>query len=181
MIRINLLPYLESAKKENLKRQITISAGSFIVFMLILFYIQFALSSSIGNLEKNIKEKEAKLEVLKKKLGDIEVYKKDIRELEQKLAVIKGLEQNRLFPVRMLDELAMLVTSRDMWFDKLSGVGAEFRIEGVARDNIIVAKFMKNLELSSFISSVRLVSTSQKEVSGFPLLQFTLACALKKG
>ncbi|MDO8724216.1 MAG: PilN domain-containing protein [Syntrophales bacterium] len=181
MIRINLLPYHERKKKENLKRQITIIAGSFIIFLLALIYIQIALSSSIGTLEKKVKENDDKLVVLTKKLGDIEVFKQDIKEVEQKLSVIKGLEESRFFPVRMLGELAMLTPTKDIWLEKLSETGPELRIEGVARDNVIVARFMKSLEFSSIVSSVSLISTKQTEVSGFKLQQFTLSCVLKKG
>lgn len=181
MIRINLLPYRERIKKENLKRQITIIAGSFIIFLLALIYIQIALSSSIGTLEKKIKESDEKLAVLKKKLVDIEVFKQDIKGVEQKLSVIKGLEESRFFPVRMLDELAMLTPTKDIWLEKLSGTGPELRIEGVARNNVIVARFMKSLEFSSIVSSVNLILTKQTEVSGFKLQHFTLSCTLKKG
>jgi len=181
MIRINLLPYRERIKKENLKRQITIIAGSFIIFLLALIYIQIALSSSIGTLEKKIKESDEKLVVLKKKLVDIEVFKQDIKGVEQKLSVIKGLEESRFFPVRMLDELAMLTPTKDIWLEKLSGTGPELRIEGVATNNVIVARFMKSLEFSSIVSSVSLILTKQTEVSGFKLQHFTLSCTLKKG
>ncbi len=181
MIKINLLPYLETAKKENLKKQIVIIAGSFLIFLLVLAYIQIALTTSIGSLEKKIKEQDDKLVVLTKKLGDIEGFKRDIKDLEQKLAVIKGLEANRLFPVRMLDEFSMLVPTKDVWLEKLTETGTDLRIEGVARNNIIVARFMKKLEFSGIVSSVSLISTKQKDVSGFQLLQFTLSCALKKG
>jgi len=181
MIRINLLPYRETARKENLKQQITIIAGSFIIFFLLLVCLQISLRSSVSTLEKKIKDKEDKLVVLTKKLGDIEVFKKNIKELEQKLAVIKGLEENRLFPVRMMDELAMLVPTKDIWLVKLSETSTDIRLEGVARDNVTVARFMKSLEFSSFVSSVNLVSTKEREVSGFKLQQFTLSCVLKKG
>ncbi|MDP2267679.1 MAG: PilN domain-containing protein [Deltaproteobacteria bacterium] len=181
MIRINLLPYREKAKKENIKRQVTIIAGSFIFFLLILVYLQISLSSSLSTLEAKIKEKDEKLVVLAKKLGDIEGLKRSIKELEQKLSVIKGLEADRFFPVRMLAELAQLVPPKDIWLEKISAVDPGLRIEGVARDNMVVARFMKSLEFSSFVSSVSLVSTKEKEVSGFKLQQFTLSCALKKG
>lgn len=181
MIRINLLPYRETAKKENIKRQIIIIAGSFIILLLILAYLQISLSSSLSTLEAEIKEKDEKLVVLAKKLGDIEGLKRSIKELEQKLSVIKGLEEDRFFPVRMLAELAQLVPQKDIWLEKISEAGSDLRIEGVARDNIVVARFMKSLEFSSFVSSVSLVSTKEKEVSGFKLQQFTLSCALKKG
>ena len=181
MIRINLLPYREKAKKENIKRQITIIAGSFILFFLILVYLQISLSLSLSTLETKIKEKDEKLVVLTKKLGDIEGLKRAIKELEQKLAVIKGLETDRFFPVRMLDELAQLVPQNEIWLEKIAESGSGLRIEGVARDNMVVARFMKSLEFSSFISSVSLVSTKEKEVSGFKLQQFTLSCVLKRG
>jgi type IV pilus assembly protein PilN len=181
MIRINLLPYIEAAKKENLKRQIVLIAGSFVIFLLVLAYIQIWLITGIGTLERKIKEQDDRLVVLTKKLGDIEVYKRDIKELEQKLAVIRGLEENRLFPVRMLDEFSMLVPTKDVWLEKLTETGSDLRIEGVARNNIIVANFMKSLEFSSIVSSVNLISTKEKTISGFQLLQFTLSCALKKG
>lgn len=181
MIRINLLPYREAAKKENLKRQITIIAGSFVVFLLILVFFQTKLSSSVTTLEIKIKEKEDRLVVLTKKLGDIEAFKRDILDLEQKLAVIKGLEEYRLFPVRVLDEMAMQIPAKDMWLEKMTGTGLELKIEGVARNNIAVARFMKNLELSSMVSSVSLSATKQMDVAGLKLQQFTLSCVLKKG
>lgn len=181
MIHINLLPYRETAKKENIKRQVTIIAGSFIIFLLILVYLQISLSSSLSTLEAKIKEKDERLIVLTKKLGDIEGLKRSIKELEQKLSVIKGLEADRFFPVRMLDELAQLVPQKDIWLEKISETGSDLRIEGVARDSMVVARFMKSLELSSIVSSVSLISTKQKEESGFKLQQFTLSCALKKG
>ena len=181
MIRINLLPYHETAKKENIKRQVTIIAGSFIIFLLTLVYIQISISSSLSTLDERIKEKEDRMVVLKKKLGDIEGLKRSIKELEQKLAVIKGLETDRLFPVRMLDELAQLVPPKDIWLIKISETPSELRIEGIARDNMVVARFMKSLELSSIVSSVQLVATKQREEAGFKLQQFNLACTLKKG
>jgi type IV pilus assembly protein PilN len=181
MIRINLLPYREKEKKENLKKQITIIAGSFIFFSLVLVYIQMVVTSSINTLEEKITERDKKLVVLKKTLGDIEGFKRNIKELELKLAIIKGLEGNRFLPVRMLDEISTMVPVQDMWLEKLTQTGTDLRVEGVARNNIIVARFMKNLEYSSIVSSVSLVSTMQKEIAGFPLLQFTLSCTLRKG
>jgi type IV pilus assembly protein PilN len=181
MIRINLLPYREAAKKENIKRQITIIAGSFIVVLLILVFLKISLISSLSTLEAQIKEKDEKLVVLTKKLGDIEGLKRDIKELEQKLSVIKGLEADRFFPVRMLDELAQLVPQKEIWLEKIAETGTGLRIEGVAKDNLVVARFMKSLEFSSFVSSVSLVATKEKEVAGIKLQQFTLSCVLKRG
>ena len=146
MIKINLLPYHEKAKKENISRQISIIAGSFIFFILLLIYVQIQLTSTISNLASQVKEAETTLADLNKKIGDLEKFKTNKKELEQKLAVIHTLEENRLAPVKTLDDLAALVPSKNIWLTKITQKGNNFKIEGVGRDNITVADFMKTIE-----------------------------------
>ena len=165
---------------ENLARQIALIVVSLIAFSLIIGSVQIYLSATIMGLEKDIKKHEARLEELTKIIGDIEIYKKDKDILDRKLGVIDTLEKNRLAPVRMLDELSSLVPSKDIWLEKLTEKGPELTIEGMARNNMAVSYFMKNLEGSSFIKSVDLRSTKEKEVSGVKVQQFVLSCA-KKG
>ena len=95
--------------------------------------------------------------------------------------MINTLEANRIFPVRMLDELNMLVPTKEIWLDKLTETGQALRIEGMARDNGTVALFMKSLEKASFIKSVDLVFSREKDVAGTKLQQFILNCAIKRG
>lgn len=181
MIKINLLPYREKAKVEDLTRQIALIVISFIALILVVGGVQLYVSLTISGLEKDMKQQEGRLAELTKIIGDIERYKKDKEVLERKLAVIDSLEENRLAPVRMLDELSGLVPVKDIWLEKLTEKGSGLSIEGIARNNIAVALFMKNLVGSSFIKSVDLTSTKEKEISGIKLQQFVVSCALKKG
>jgi type IV pilus assembly protein PilN len=181
MIRINLLPYREKEKKANFQSRILFITSSLALFLLVLGGVHFYFSMGISELEQSIKEENAKLVVLNKKVGDINARKRDKQELEQKLKVIKSLESDRLFPVRMLDELTMLVPTRDIWLEKINQTGNELRIEGVARNNDAVARIMKSLEKASFIQAVDLIGTKEKEVSGNKLQQFILTCITKKG
>jgi type IV pilus assembly protein PilN len=181
MIKINLLPYREKEKQENLKQQIVIFSGTLAIFLLIILAVHLYFSRSISDTEMKIREADAKLVVLNKKVGDIEGFKRDKKELEQKLGVINSLEINRLFPVRMLDELNMLVPSKEAWLERITQTGQELRIEGTARDNGTVARFMKNMEKAEFVQSVELVVSREKEVAGVKLQQFILACVIKKG
>jgi type IV pilus assembly protein PilN len=181
MIKINLLPYREKAKKENIARQISIMAGSFVVFILVLILIQFNYITSISGLESRIKDAEATLTTLNKKIGDLENFKKDKRELEQKLGVISTLEENRLAPVKTLDDLAMLVPQKDIWFIKIAQKDNNLSINGIGRDNIAVADFMKIVEKFDPIKSVDLLSSKTKDIAGVTLQEFTFSCVLKKG
>lgn len=181
MIKINLLPYHEKAKKENISRQIFIIAGSFIFFILLLIYVQIQLTSTISNLASQVKEAETALADLNKKIGDLEKFKTNKKELEQKLAVIHTLEENRLAPVKTLDDLAALVPSKNIWLTKITQKGNNFKIEGVGRDNIAVADFMKTIEKFEPIKSVDLVSSKKTEISGITLQLFIFSCVMKKG
>jgi type IV pilus assembly protein PilN len=181
MIKINLLPYREKEKKENLRRQITILSGTLVLVLLIMLAVQLYFSMSISGMETKIRDADARLIVLNKKVGDIEGFKRDKKELEQKLGVINSLETNRLFPVRMLDELNLLVPAKEAWLEKITQTGQDLRIEGMARDNGTVARFMKSVEKAGFVQSVELVVSREKEMAGEKLQQFILTCVMKKG
>jgi type IV pilus assembly protein PilN len=180
MIRINLLPYREKEKKKTFLRLIVLTSGSLVLFLLILVSTYLYFNLSIGDLEKQIREAEVKIVVLNKKVGDAEGFKRDKKMVEQKLAVIKTLESNRLAPVQMLDELYLLVPVKDLWLENLSQRGSDLRIEGMARNNDVVALFMKSLERASFIQTIDLLGTMEKEISGLKLQRFSLACVLQK-
>ncbi len=183
MIRINLLPYREKTNKENLRRLVNILAGVLVLFVLIILAVHLFFIRSIGGLEAEIREADARLIALNKKVGEVEALKRDKKDLEKKLEVIKTLDENRLFPVHMLDEIGRLVPARDMWLEKIleSDNGKELRIEGMARDSITLAGFMKSLEKVGFVRSVDLGVSREQEVSGVKLQQFILNCAIKRG
>jgi type IV pilus assembly protein PilN len=180
MIRINLLPYREREKKEDLTRQIVIIVITFVVFLLVIGSLQLYLSMSISNLEKNVKLQEEELARLTKIIGDIEGYKLSKAILERKLAIISNLEENRLAPVMMLDELTLVVPVKDVWLDKITEKGSDITMEGMARSNIAVALFMKNLAGANFVKTVDLLSTREKEIAGMKLQQFVISCVKKK-
>jgi type IV pilus assembly protein PilN len=180
MIRINLLPYREREKKEDITRQVVIIAITLVVFLSVIASFQLYLSMSISSLEKNIKLQEDRLVDLKKTIGDIEQYKLNKATLERKLAIINNLEENRLAPVMMLDELSLLVPVKDVWLDKISEKGSDITLDGMARNNIAVAHFMKNLSGANFVKTVDLSSTREKEISGMKLQQFVISCAKKR-
>lgn len=181
MIRINLLPYREKEKIEDITRQIMVIGITFVVFVLALGSFHLYLSMSISSLEENITKQQNELDRLNKIILDIDTFKRDKALLEKKIAIINTLEENRLAPVRMLDELTTMVPIKDVWLERLSEKGTAITIEGMARNNIAVAHFMKNLAGSTFIKSVDLVSTKEKEISGIKLQQFIISCVKKKG
>jgi type IV pilus assembly protein PilN len=181
MIKINLLPYREKAKKENLSRQITIIAGLFILFILCLVWLHIYISSQVTSLETKLANSKQSLKVLDEKVGNLEKFKLQKAELELKLSVIGTLEENRLLPVKTLDDLSMLVPPKSIWLTKITQNNDSLTIDGVGRDNIAASDFMKSIENFASIKSVDLVTSKKVEISGITLQQFIFSCKMKKG
>ena len=81
MIKINLLPYHEKEKKENLVRQVSIIIGVFVVFILCLAWLQLWMNSLISDLELQVKDSNTTLTDLNKKIGDLERFKGFLKNL----------------------------------------------------------------------------------------------------
>ncbi len=181
MIRINLLPYHEKAKKESQAKQIVIISGSLFIFLLIVGIVHLWITTSVSSLEKDVKAKEEKIQQLDKLIGEVKTIEAEKQLLEKKLAVIRNLEKNRDYPVRLFADVARQVPNKDVWLDKLIQSGQSLQVEGKARDNFAVVRFIRNMEGSMYIQSVELVSSKQAEISGIKLQHFVLSCVLKSG
>jgi type IV pilus assembly protein PilN len=181
MIKINLLPYHEMVKKENLARQITIIAGLFVLFILCLVWLQLYMVFQVKHLEAKLADSRQTLKILDAKVGDLEKFKQQKDELELKIGVIGTLEENRLLPVKTLDDLSMLVPQKSIWLVKIVQNYDSLTLEGIGRDNIVAADFMKTIENFAPIQSVDLVSSKKVEIAGITLQQFIFSCKMKKG
>jgi type IV pilus assembly protein PilN len=181
MIKINLLPYRESKKQAGVKRHAVLAAAVGVAFLIFVVGIHIFEMTSRADLAKRVQTAETKLQVLSKVAGQIDQVKKDKALLEKKIAIIKNLEENRLKPVLILDDLTALIPPKQIWFSTVSLTENDLRIEGTARDNGAVAQFMKNLERSSFIKSVDLVASKQSLIGAIKLQSFTVSCGLRKG
>lgn len=164
MIRINLLPYWEKGKKEDLRRQVFLLSGSLVLLIIVLSSFYIYIAWSLSRLEAETKMMEKRSAALAKEVGDVEANLKKKRELEQKLAVIEELDNNRRFAVRLFREMSFFTPADSVWLNKVAQKGTEVRLDGYARNNLAVAQFMKNVEKSGFLTGIELVVSKREEV-----------------
>lgn len=180
MIKINLLPYHEIAKKKTYLRQVVFMISGAVVFLLCLVMGYIWMLEVVEAREKELKSKEARLAMLTKMVGEVERIKGEKQALEKKLAVITQLERGRSYTVRLLADVADHVPAGDVWLEKLVQTESKLEIEGKARDNFAVVHLMKNLESSPFINTVELGSSKLVEEAGIKLQQFRITCNLRR-
>lgn len=178
MIRINLLPFREVRKKENIRRQISIFALSVVLLISVMVYAFIMLNKKVKALEtqkQGIKKELTKYKDTTKKIKDI---KKKISEMQTKLDVIRTLERNKQGPVRLLDEIAMAVPKDKLWLNSLKETKGVLLLEGTAMDNETVAFFMTALEDQPHIKTVDLKMAKLRRLKEYKLdlTDFKLEC-----
>jgi type IV pilus assembly protein PilN len=180
MIRINLLPFRSTRKKENIRRQLSIFLLSVILALVAIFGVNFLLGSHVDGLNSRIASTQAELEKYEKINREIEEIKKKLDNLNKKLAVIRELEVNRYEPVRLMDTLSQMLVEKRMWFTALDVKTDVVNISGVAMDDKTVADFMVRLEGCGLFSTVSLKTVRQAEVQKTSLKSFEISCQKKK-
>jgi type IV pilus assembly protein PilN len=201
MIRINLLPYRESRKKESILRQInTFLAVFFIVFVILLYY-NIWLGKKIDDLNTKIKNTKIMLTQAETQSKKVDQIKKELEKLGHKTDVIKSIEKNRRAPVILLENMTKMVAEntsiltpdtladndnkpvKRLWFKSFDASGGKVNIKGIALDNKTIADFMSRLEESKLYNNVNLKTIKQQKVDKLNLKHFEIGyvkASLKK-
>jgi type IV pilus assembly protein PilN len=178
MIRINLLPYRSSRKKETATQQLIIMA---VVFVLALIAIGAVYAITIGKIntaKSEITKSETELAELKKKIGEIDNLKKLQAEVQKKLDILNQLRKGKTGPAIRLALLSDIVKEK-IWLTKYQESDTKVSISGVAYSEELIADFMRGIQSSQQFVDVELQSSEQQELSGIKLKKFEIVCALK--
>lgn len=179
MVKINLLPYHDQQRSESSTRKLIIAGSILAGFLLLIGSIHIYLVMDVNSLEERMKSENENLAALTKAAGEIKQVKIDKKSFEKKLEIIKTLEENRFKPVVLMDEMTTTVPAGQVWLTNLTRSGGTLKVEGIARDNVSIARFMKNLEKTASLKSVDLVASKQSVIASHKLQAFTLSCAMK--
>jgi len=176
MIKINLLSDREAIRKETSRQQVSIFLLSICLLLVVLGGIQFTYSQKKNSVEEQIVAVNRVLAELQTKVGEVEKYKQIKSELEAKLLVIEMLKKGKWWTARLLDNLGETIQEK-MWLSKLTLSGNNLGLEGYAIDHETIARFMRDMEASSYFSNVELRLTEGKDVEGVGMKYFSLVTA----
>lgn len=181
MVKINLLPVKAKQRQYNVVYQLVVGgvvlAGVF-AFCGIWHFLQkreeAGYRADIDSLNKEIAE-------LNRLIGEVKQFEEKKAELERKLGVINSLKDNKVGPVRFLEELSVTIPKK-VWVlsvteSTVPPANHSVNLTGEAISDEIIAEFMTKLEESEYFSNVNLVETrSVGERSGVPIHAFQLNC-----
>jgi len=177
MIKINLLPYRVSKKKETATQQLVIM-GTILVISLVAVGVVYAVTlSKISTAKAEIGRSEEELATLKKKIGEIDNLKKLQAEVQKKLDILNQLRKEKTGPAIRLARMSDIVSER-MWLTRYVESGTTVSISGLAYSEDLIADFMNKIQGSPEFTNVELQVSEQQEVSGVKLKKFDITCAL---
>lgn len=164
MIRINLLPFRATRKKENIRRQISIFLLMLILVIIVTVAINSLMSKKVQALSNKVTARNIELNKYKAINKEIKKIKNQLKVLDQKMYVIKRLELNRKEPLRLLDSMTRIVVEKRMWLTYMSDQNGIVNLKGSAIDEETVADFMRHLEGSGLFARVDLKNIKQTSV-----------------
>ncbi len=172
MIRINLLT-------EKRKKRRAIGPQNMAI---LLIAVNLAAVAVCGSATVWIKGKAAQLRdqsaanqavigALTKKINEINKIDKLNKEFEQRSTLIEALRKNQAAPVRVLDEVGLLIPD-GVWLNALFFKDSTVNIEGTAFSNIDIVSFMDNLKRSADLADVYLEESREGEIDKVKVYQF---------
>lgn len=162
MIRINLLPVKEAQRAIGRRQQLSVAVLGLILAVLAMV-VPYALQGhTLARLDTEIEQLRAQVAKLNQQTREVRDLEKKRKELQAKLKVIEDLNQKRVGPVHILEDLSS-ATPEKLWLLEFTDVNAQATITGLALDNQTIATFMRQLQSSKYFFEVDLVETSQSE------------------
>jgi len=179
MIRINLLPYREEARKARRIQFFSLAAMVAVLGGLVILLGFTALEGYISN-------QQSKNTFLKKEIGALDKQLEEIKRLKEQTAallarkqVIESLQRDRNETVFLLSELAKQIPD-GVYLKSAKQSGASVKLNGLAQSNARVSTLMRNIENSQHLEKPDLVEIKAVLQDGRRMNDFVMNVSLKR-
>lgn len=164
MIRINLLPIREAQQAVGRRRQVAFVILS-VLLALLMMTVPFSLQRRrLNQLDAEVATLRAEIAILNERAKEVRDLDRKRLDLEAKLKVITDLQQKRVGPLRVLEDLST-ATPDKLWLVEFTDVGGAATLTGMALDNQTIATFLRRLLASNYFYDVDLVETAQADLA----------------
>lgn len=165
MIRINLLPHREEAKKARREQFIVLAALVSVLGALIVFAGYTLIGGAISNQESKNDFLKREIAQLDKQLEQIKRLKEQTQALLARKQVIENLQRDRGETVYLLSELVSQVPE-GIYLKSLKQEGLKVNITGYAQSNARISALMRNLESSPWLENPQLIESKAVVLNG---------------
>ena len=182
MIRVNLLPHREEARKRR-QQQFGLLAGiSFVIGALVAGAVWLFLDQQVTQQQANVAYMKGEIAKLDKQIEEIRKIREETASLLAKKQVVEGLQSNRSEPVQLLDQLLRQLPE-GVYLKNVKQTGAKVSVSGYAQSNARVSTLMRNLGASPYLENPELVeikAVPSPDKSGNRVNEFNMNIHIKR-
>ena len=182
MIRVNLLPHREEARKRR-QQQFGVLAGiSLAIALLVAGAVWIFLDQQVTQQQTNVAYMKGEIAKLDKQIEEIRKIREETASLLAKKQVVEGLQSNRSEPVQLLDQLLRQLPE-GVYLKNIKQVGPKVNISGYAQSNARVSTLMRNLGASPYLENPELVEIKAAQApdkSGSRINEFNMNISIKR-
>ncbi len=181
MIKINLLPREERARRAPIKPTFILAGIGVGIVLLAMAYGWYWLNGEVGRLQTAILQTQADLKRFEELAKQVDRYREEKKRLEEKIKIIDALVAAQGGPVRLLDEVSKALPN-EVWLTALNRTGKRLEISGIAFSNFNIAALMTNLgKASDLVSNVDLVISEKATIEEVAVERFIITMEVKEG
>jgi len=179
MIRINLLPHREEAKKARREQFFVLGGLVSVLGALIVFAVYTLIGSSISDQDSSNAFLKGEIAVLDKQLDQIKRLKEQTQALLSRKQVIENLQRDRGETVYLLSELVKQVPE-GIYLKSLKQEGLKVSITGHAQSNARISALMRNRETSQWLELPQLIESKAVVINGRRINEFGMTFVLTR-
>ncbi len=173
MIKINLLPHREEARRAR-RQQFYILMGLTIVLVGLIWFLGFSIINRQIDVQVNKNEfLKSEIALLDRDIAEIKKLKSQTDSLLARKRVIEALQANRTEMVHLFNELAKRVPE-GIYLRTLMQTEQKIALTGVAQSNARITTLMNNLDESPLLENSTLIETKAEIVGSRRLNAFSV-------
>lgn len=178
MIRINLLPVREIKRRNKAKKELTLAATGVALLVALLVVFGAYKIMTVKGLQSDLADLQNKKKQYDTRLQEIKKLEEEKELLLTRIGVIEQLKNSASLTVHVLDDVAGRTPSDRIWLTDLSQSGNQVQLGGMSLDNQTIAKYMVDLEGSSYMENLVLVKSDMKKYADRDLKAFTITSSI---
>lgn len=156
MARINLLPWRQEQRKEQLRQFFTVMGlmGVLVVVVVAAVYLQYSRLISIQNSRNQYLQEH--IRKVEKQIREINSLAAKKQRLLARMQIIQQLQRNRPEVVRLFDEMVRVMPD-GVYLTSFKQQKTNLLMTGVAQSNARVSALMRNIDQSEWLKDPQLV------------------------
>lgn len=179
MIRINLLPHREEARRNRRQQFYVLSGLVLVAGLVIALAVHTLLSARVDAQQSNNDFLKSEIARLDKDIAEIKRLREQTQSLLSRKQVIELLQSHRAETVYLFNELARQVPE-GIFLTSLKQTGLKINLAGYAQSNARVSTLMRNLESSPVLEKPVLIQITATELNKRRVSEFSLDISIER-